>query len=102
MAAFRQGSKQFWNELAERTRHGKIRGWEVGKSIGSPVGTLAGGALLGSLGFVGGSAVVGAAGFAAGTMALSYAPLIAILAPELALLVPAFAMAQGALLGGLA
>ena len=92
MASFRQGSTRFWNELAENVRAGELVGWQVGESTGSIVGMLAGGA---ALGFAAGSAVGAAAGLAAGTMALSYAPLLGILAPELALLVPAFAMAQG-------
>lgn len=99
MAAFHQGSKQFWDELAEGARSGKIRGWEVGESIGSYVGMQAVPATLGLLGFAAGATGGGLAGFAAGAVAVSHAPLIgpliAILAPELALLVPAFAMGQG-------
>lgn len=94
MAAFHQGSKQFWDELAEGARSGRIRGWEVGESIGSTVGMLVGGATLGSLGFAAGSTVGAAAGFAASSIALSHAPLL-LAVPQLAALVTALAVAQG-------
>ena len=94
-AAFRQGSEQFWNELAESTRQGRIRGWQVGEDIGSTLGMLAGGATLGSLGFAAGSTLGAAAGFAASSIALSHAPLLGIAVPQLAAFVTGVAVAQG-------
>lgn len=95
MAAFHQGSKQFWDELTESAAAGRLVGWEVGESIGSTVCMLAGGATLGSLGFAAGSTVGAAAGFAASSIALSHAPLLGIAVPQLAALITAVAVAQG-------